>query len=386
MNLDNWPYKQHELLKTALEATDAYLGVEKHAKAAGHANNVMIHDFSYHMSRAHDALQQIGILDQHQEYMTMHVQIMSKLADHDDPTLSDLPFAHVPNPDYGDVEESVQVNEISNELLSRYKEKASQQASAADKEGDYAKGNKRFSGIIKATNKQFANDLKPKTEDKKFVTFSNFLKEETAEKKSSDSEELTDQEIQDIVDELTWEDIVDLYNDPELVYQPDEEETEIEEELLEDFLDERLSVQARIKKRQAFARMRSKRNVARSIKLRRTSDLNILKKRAKLAARRAVYKRFLRGRNKSDLSAAEKDRIEQQVARLKYMQDIIATKMLPKMRGIEQKRLAGYRTRSGSAAPGGAGTKRSTGTKAPGGAGTKTKTKQLRAPTLKVKR
>ena len=32
MNLDNWPYRQHELLKTAMEATDSYLGVKKHAK------------------------------------------------------------------------------------------------------------------------------------------------------------------------------------------------------------------------------------------------------------------------------------------------------------------------------------------------------------------
>lgn len=107
MNLDNWQYKQHELLKTALEATDAYLGVEKKAKAAGKADNAMIHDFSYHMSRAHDALQQIGILDEHQDYMTLHVDEMLKLSKHDDPTLSDLPYAHVPRPDFGDVEEEV---------------------------------------------------------------------------------------------------------------------------------------------------------------------------------------------------------------------------------------------------------------------------------------
>ena len=52
------------------------------------------------------------------------------------------------------------VNELSNELLGRYKKAASADASAADKEGDYERGNKRFSGIIKATKKQFANDEK----------------------------------------------------------------------------------------------------------------------------------------------------------------------------------------------------------------------------------
>lgn len=52
------------------------------------------------------------------------------------------------------------VNEVSNELLSRYKSAAGQQATAADKEGDFKKGDKRFSGIVKATKKQFANDTK----------------------------------------------------------------------------------------------------------------------------------------------------------------------------------------------------------------------------------
>lgn len=53
-----------------------------------------------------------------------------------------------------------EMNEISNATLTSYKQKAGEQASAADKAGDFKKGDKRFSGIIKATKKQFANDLK----------------------------------------------------------------------------------------------------------------------------------------------------------------------------------------------------------------------------------
>ena len=56
--------------------------------------------------------------------------------------------------------EDEQLQELSTDLLSRYKKKASDQASAADKAGDTKKADKRFSGIIKATNKQFANDAK----------------------------------------------------------------------------------------------------------------------------------------------------------------------------------------------------------------------------------
>jgi hypothetical protein len=45
-------------------------------------------------------------------------------------------------------------------LLGRYKKAASADAKKADAEGDYDRGNKRFKGINKATNKQFDNDLK----------------------------------------------------------------------------------------------------------------------------------------------------------------------------------------------------------------------------------
>lgn len=52
------------------------------------------------------------------------------------------------------------INELSSELLARYKEKAGLAASAADKAKKYDLGHKRFKGIMKATFKQFANDAK----------------------------------------------------------------------------------------------------------------------------------------------------------------------------------------------------------------------------------
>jgi hypothetical protein len=60
---------------------------------------------------------------------------------------------------YGLMPES-QLDEISNEKLAQYKTAAAADAGKADSEGDYKRGNKRFSGIVKATKKQFANDTK----------------------------------------------------------------------------------------------------------------------------------------------------------------------------------------------------------------------------------
>jgi len=64
--------------------------------------------------------------------------------------------------DHG-IYEDDQIDEVSNELLGRYKTAAGSQASTLDKAGgkeNIQKANKRFSGIVKATKKQFANDDK----------------------------------------------------------------------------------------------------------------------------------------------------------------------------------------------------------------------------------
>jgi hypothetical protein len=62
-------------------------------------------------------------------------------------------------------DEEGELKEISNEKLGQYKTAAALDAGKADKEGDYKRADKRFSGIVKATKKQFANDTKTVKED-----------------------------------------------------------------------------------------------------------------------------------------------------------------------------------------------------------------------------
>lgn len=52
------------------------------------------------------------------------------------------------------------LQELSNDMLGRYKKAASADASRADKKGNFKQGDKRFNGIVKATKKQFDNDTK----------------------------------------------------------------------------------------------------------------------------------------------------------------------------------------------------------------------------------
>lgn len=304
---------QHELLKTALQATDNYLAVEKRAVEAGAATNSMIHDFSYHMVLAHDSLQALGVLDQHEKYMETHVQTMLKLHGHRDQTIADLPYAHVPKADVGEVEESVQ--EAVWDKPSPVKN------SKALSSGQKAKAKAR----ARAAGRPYPNmvdNIWAARQESTLLSFTDYIVEEK-------HVDISDEEIQRIVDGVEWVDMVDLYEDDDLVY--------------EEVLFETLSAQARLKKRQSFARMKSKRNLAKSIKLKRASTTEVLKKRAVIAARNSLYRKLLRGRNKATLSAAEKDRIEQQVKRLKSIQSSLVPRLLPKMRAIERKRMAGSR-------------------------------------------
>ncbi len=59
-----------------------------------------------------------------------------------------------------------QLDELSTNKLSQYKTAAATDAGKADSEGDYKRADKRFSGIVKATKKQFANDEKSVAENK----------------------------------------------------------------------------------------------------------------------------------------------------------------------------------------------------------------------------
>ena len=306
---------QHELLKTALESTDAYLGVEKQAIAAKKATPMMIHDFTYHMSRTHDALQSLGVLNIHQEYMTSHVETMSKLFNDDDANLADLPYAHLPAADFSGMDESKEFWDSAKERADEPKEKLSP-AWKAKAKARAASSGRKYPNMVD-------NVWAARKQESVVTSFANFI----AEKR----EEFSEDDINEMVDSLTWEDIVDLYPEEDLI----EEETEQ--------LDEKISAQSRLKRRQGFARGKTKRNTSKGIKLRRASTPAILQKRAQLAARRAIYQRLLRGRDKSSLSASEKDRVEQQVKSMKNIQVSIATRMVPKMRSIEQKRLANYR-------------------------------------------
>jgi hypothetical protein len=131
------------------------------------------------------------------------------------------------------------------------------------------------------------------------------------------------------IQNLDWEDVVDLYDDSELVY----------EETPED-IQEVLSVHGRVNKRYASIRSRFKRKNSRSIALRRPSDPKKMRRRSIQAARRVAYKRILRGRPISTMSPSEKAKYEEKIKQMAPYVAIMSKKVHRKLRDIEKKRLA----------------------------------------------
>jgi hypothetical protein len=281
------------------------------------------------------------------------------------------------------------IDELSTELLGRYKKAAGEQASAADKAGNYAQGDKRFKGINKATNKQFDNDLKKhdqlKEEDleeakkKKEKTgdefkptavqvkmkddgqqlgatnahgFDAFFNEEEEMKSSEEDKDFSEEEIDKMIDSLSDDDFLEAYDDDELAVIDDETGEEMEEdkpEVKEQAILEVLSRMERMRARVRFAKTKSKRERSAKLALKRTSSTGTINKRARRLAVNLMKKRLMRGRPASSLSIGEKERIEKMVEKRRPILNRIAMKLTSRVRQVEKARLHHTKfTQSGS--------------------------------------
>ena len=137
---------------------------------------------------------------------------------------------------------------------------------------------------------------------------------------------------------LSWDDLVDLYDEDEIEYDdsPEEEGEDLEEGI---------TPAGRLKKRFNAMRSKSRRMMARNIAIKRVSSPEKLKSRSIRAARRMVYKRLLRNRDISTVSSSEKTRLEAQIKRMAPMVARLSVRVMPAVRKLEQSRIKNSRTR-----------------------------------------
>jgi hypothetical protein len=129
------------------------------------------------------------------------------------------------------------------------------------------------------------------------------------------------------IESANWQDLSNYYDDDDL---EDEEEDDISEGL---------TPQGRLKKKFAAIRTKGRRNLAKNLQLKRVATPDRIKKRSIRAARNMVYKRLLRNRDRSNLSAAEKTRIEAMVKRMAPMVGRLSVRLQQKERTLDRTRI-----------------------------------------------
>jgi len=154
------------------------------------------------------------------------------------------------------------------------------------------------------------------------ITFQDFL----AEEKIPD-DQLSEEEIDSLVNNLKWKDIEDLYSEEDFVTE------EIE-------MAEAISPAERLKMAQRMRARKTMLQTSRNIKLKRASPMPVLKRRSQLAARKLIYKKLLKGRTKPQMSPSEKNMIELRVKRIMKVYKNLPQKLMPKIREIERTRLS----------------------------------------------
>jgi len=155
-------------------------------------------------------------------------------------------------------------------------------------------------------------------------------------------EDLTEEEIDEIVNSVTDEDIEDLYEEDELVLVYDDDGEEIpplEEEAKYDLM-EVLSRTERMRGKMRLRKTAAKRGRSTKIALKRFSNPETINKRARRLAIKLMKKRMLRGRDPSKVSVGEKERIEKTMAKRKDVINRVAQRLVSRVRKVEKSRMS----------------------------------------------
>ena len=182
-------------------------------------------------------------------------------------------------------------------------------------------------------------DVYTKEETEAGETKAEYRKDNAEEAPELGDYALTKQDIKELeheADAITWEQAVELG-----MYDPDELEDDLNSADPHDEVNitEVLSIQGRLKRKFTARKNRQRLKVARGIALRRGSSPDRLKKRAQRGAKGMIYKRLLKGRDKSKLPPAEKGRLEKLIGMYAPLVSRLAQRMLPGMRKLEINRM-----------------------------------------------
>lgn len=206
-------------------------------------------------------------------------------------------------------------------------------------------------------------DCKPRNEQavetiNKKKSFDPFFESEELEDNDDEDDddhkdEPSEEEIEKFMDNISDDDLYDLYDEDELIIVDDETgeelpEDEEEKELEEGVLFEVLSRIERMKAKFRIRRTKAKRTRSTKIALKRFSNTATINKRSRRLAIKMMKKRLLRGRDLSKLSVGEKERVEKIIQKRKPIINRLAMRLVPRVRKIEKSRMSHGKVTKGS--------------------------------------
>ena len=149
----------------------------------------------------------------------------------------------------------------------------------------------------------------------------------------------TESDLEDMACEIeTEDDILDAYDDDELVIVDDETGESVEVKESVEQIDEVLSRSERMRAKMRFARTSSKRERRLKVVLKTRSSAATINKRARHLAINLLKQRIMK-KPASQLSVGEKERVERMLSKRKNLINRLAMKLAPRVRKIENERL-----------------------------------------------
>lgn len=159
-----------------------------------------------------------------------------------------------------------------------------------------------------------------------------------------DTDEMSDKELDNMIDNLSFEDYINhAYEDDELAVIDQDTGERLDQDKNVDeqtnVLNEVLSRMERVRARSRMAKTKTKRMAKEKIALKKRSSTEVINRRARRMAVKAMEKRLARNKPLGSLSVPEKERIERIISRRKAVISRLAMKIVPHVRAIEKDRL-----------------------------------------------
>ena len=155
-----------------------------------------------------------------------------------------------------------------------------------------------------------------------------------------DIDDLTDEEINEMVESISEEEIFEAYDDDEFaIVDENGVEVDVIAPVSEQAIMEVLSKMERIKAKLRMAKNQSKIEAKREIALKQHSDSHKINKRARHLAINLIKKKLLKGRDPAHLSTTEKERIDRIIEKKKKVIGRLAMKLTSRVRQTEKERL-----------------------------------------------